>query len=163
MIAPALKTKRHYNSFSPRAKFFTHLGEVRAWFDEAVTVPQQQLQYHLGKVSKKTLNHVNLVALIVALLIRSFDGRALLGCCQMPLVPEEFEPSLKNPLECFHCDLIAKNMPALKKHLQEEFDALRKREVRVAKSKKRKCEVVDVDVESTSDRKGKGKKVTRVS
>ena len=81
----------------------------------------------------------------------------------MPLVPEEFEPSLKNPLECFRCDLIAKNMPALKKHLQEEFDALRKREVRVAKSKKRKCEVVDVDVESTSDRKGKGKKVTRVS
>jgi len=105
----------------------------------------------------------------------------------MRLAPEEYEPRLKNPLECFRCDLIAKNMPALKKHLQEEFDALRKRGVGAGKSKKRK-RVVDaevesasdretpavgkvakkhkrevVDADSASDRKGKGKKVARVS
>lgn len=63
-----------------------------------------------------------------------------------------------------------KNMPALKKHLQEEFDALRKRKVEVGKSKKRGRDIVDTDIESASDvetsggtAKGKGKRVARVS
>jgi hypothetical protein len=86
----------------------------------------------------------------------------------MRLVPEEYEPRLKHALECCHCGQPAKNMPALKKHLQEEFDALRKREK--GKSKKRRREVVED--ESASDReassgaaegKGKGKKVARRS
>lgn len=85
----------------------------------------------------------------------------------MRLAPEEYEPRLKNALECFRCGKLAKNMPALKKHLQEEFDALRKREVGVGKSKKRRREA---EVESASDREtsggaagGKGKKVARLS
>lgn len=88
----------------------------------------------------------------------------------MRLAPEEYEPRLKNALECFRCGLPAKNMPALKKHIQEEFDALRKRKVGVGKSKKRSREVVETEVESVSDRetsgdtaKGKGKKVARAS
>ncbi len=88
------------------------------------------------------------------------------------LAPEEYEPRLKNELECFRCGQPAKNMPALKKHLQEEFDTLRKREVGAGKSKKRRREVVETEVESASDRetstsggtaKGKGKKVARLS
>ena len=65
-----------------------------------------------------------------------------------------------------------KNMPALKKHLQEEFDALRKRKGEVGKSNKRRRDIVDTDtdIESASDvetsggtAKGKGKRVARVS
>jgi hypothetical protein len=34
LTAPALKTKRHYNSFSPRTGFFIPLVDVlRGWFD----------------------------------------------------------------------------------------------------------------------------------
>ncbi|KAI9446241.1 hypothetical protein H4582DRAFT_2052324 [Lactarius indigo] len=128
LTAPALKTKRHYNSFSPRAGFFVPLAEVRAWFFNDATAPQ---------------------------LVKAKMRR---------LAPEEYEPRLKNALECFRCGQPAKNMPALKKHLQEEFDALRKRE---GKSTKRRSETED---ESASDRetsggtaKGKGKKVARLS
>ncbi|KAI0306390.1 HIT-like domain-containing protein [Multifurca ochricompacta] len=32
LTAPGLKTKRHYNSFSPCTSFFVPLSEVRAWF-----------------------------------------------------------------------------------------------------------------------------------
>jgi len=34
LTSEALKTKRHYNSFSPRVGFFIPLVEVRAWFEE---------------------------------------------------------------------------------------------------------------------------------
>ncbi|KAH9035381.1 HIT-like domain-containing protein [Lactarius pseudohatsudake] len=128
LTAPALKTKRHYNSFSPRTGFFVPLAEVRTWFDDAAAAAPQ-----LAKVRR--------------------------------LAPEEYEPRLKYALECFRCDQPAKNMPALKKHLQDEFDALRKRE---GKSKRHRREAED---ESVSDRetpggttKGKGKKkVARLS
>ena len=33
LTASALKTKRHYNSFSPRVGFFIPLSKVRSWFD----------------------------------------------------------------------------------------------------------------------------------
>ena len=45
LCAPALETKRHYNSFSPRVGFFVPLDEVRAWFDD------EQQQHELAKVS----------------------------------------------------------------------------------------------------------------
>ncbi|KAH9079624.1 HIT-like domain-containing protein [Lactarius deliciosus] len=125
LTAPALKTKRHYNSFSPRAGFFVPLAEVRTWCDDAAAAAPQ-----FAKVRR--------------------------------LAPEDYEPRLKYALECFRCDQPAKNMPALKKHLQDEFDALRKRE---GKPKKHKREVDDD--ESASDcetsAKGKGKKVARLS
>jgi aprataxin len=52
------------------------------------------------------------------------------------LTPEKYEPCLKDALVCFHCGETVKNMPALKKHLQDEFDALRKREVGKSKRKR---------------------------
>jgi len=48
------------------------------------------------------------------------------------LAPKKYEPHLKDALVCFRCGETAKNMPALKNHLQEEFDALRKREIKSA-------------------------------
>lgn len=43
------------------------------------------------------------------------------------LAPKKHELRLKDALVCFRCGETAKNMPALKNHLQEEFDALRKK------------------------------------
>ena len=34
LTASALKTKRHYNTFSPRVGFFIPLTKVRAWFED---------------------------------------------------------------------------------------------------------------------------------
>jgi len=83
----------------------------------------------------------------------------------MRLAPEEYEPRLKNALECFRCGQPAKNMPALKKHLEDEFDALRKRETRAGKSKKRRREVVESEEDSdhSGSSKGEGKKVAGAS
>jgi len=52
------------------------------------------------------------------------------------LTPEVYEPRLKEALVCFRCGETAKNMPVLKKHLQEEFDILRKRQVEKLKRKR---------------------------
>ncbi|KAI0256898.1 HIT-like domain-containing protein [Lactifluus subvellereus] len=96
LTAPALKTKRHYNSFSPRTGFFVPLVEVRSWFAD-----------HSDQFAKTAR-----------------------------LAPEEYEPRLKDALVCFRCGETVKNMPALKKHLQDEFDALRKRQVGKLKRKR---------------------------
>jgi len=52
------------------------------------------------------------------------------------LTSEVYEPRLKEALVCFRCGETAKNMPALKKHLQEEFDMLRKRQIGKMKRKR---------------------------
>lgn len=44
------------------------------------------------------------------------------------LKPSQYEPLLKEPLECWRCNKEFKNMPLLKTHLQEEWDAEAKRE-----------------------------------
>ena len=48
------------------------------------------------------------------------------------LAPKNHELRLKDALVCFRCGETMKNMPALKNHLQKEFDALRKRETKSA-------------------------------
>ncbi|KAH9035383.1 hypothetical protein EDB85DRAFT_1944573 [Lactarius pseudohatsudake] len=123
LTAQALKTKKHYNSFSPRAGFFVPLAEVRAWFNDNAAAPQ------CAALRRRTMSPVS----------NAFSN-------------------------AFVVANLAKNMPALKKHLQEEFDALRKRE---GKSKKRRRETEDVSVSdretSSSIAKGKGRKVARLS
>lgn len=44
------------------------------------------------------------------------------------LKPSKYEPILKEDLVCFQCHKPQKNIPALKMHLQTEWDNLRKRE-----------------------------------
>lgn len=48
------------------------------------------------------------------------------------LAPKNHELRLKDALVCFHCGETIKNMPALKDHLQKEFDALRRRKTKSA-------------------------------
>lgn len=53
------------------------------------------------------------------------------------LSPSKYEPLLKGPLSCFHCNSEKKNIPTLKEHLQEEWE---KQRTRIETRKKRKLE-----------------------
>lgn len=55
---------------------------------------------------------------------RSFSDAALQV---QALKPSKYEPILKEPLICFHCQSEIKNIPVLKKHLEEEWDKLERR------------------------------------
>ncbi|KAF9453195.1 hypothetical protein P691DRAFT_801536 [Macrolepiota fuliginosa MF-IS2] len=56
------------------------------------------------------------------------------------LSSSKYEALLKEPLSCFHCNSIEKNMPTLKAHLQKEWEKLR---VRAENTKKRKLDLSD--------------------
>ncbi|KAI0283101.1 hypothetical protein BGY98DRAFT_1094043 [Russula aff. rugulosa BPL654] len=62
----------------------------------------------------------------------SLDDEHQLAKMVASLAPKNHELRLKDALVCFHCGETMKNMPALKDHLQKEFDALRKREIKSA-------------------------------
>jgi len=55
------------------------------------------------------------------------------------LKPGKYEPILKEPLICFHCNAEMKNIPLLKKHLEEEWNKLERRG-RESAARKRKAE-----------------------
>jgi len=55
------------------------------------------------------------------------------------LKPTKYEPILKESLVCFHCNTEMKNIPLLKKHLEEEWDKL-ERQAREDAGRKRKAE-----------------------
>jgi hypothetical protein len=79
------------------------------------------------------------------------------------LAPAEYEAHLKDELVCFHCGETAKNMPALKKHLQDEFDALRKREVGKLKRKREIEKTKSASGSLDDDGSGQIAKATRTS
>jgi C2HE / C2H2 / C2HC zinc-binding finger len=56
------------------------------------------------------------------------------------LKPTKYEPLLKEPLVCFHCNVEMKNISFLKKHLEEEWDKL-ERQGRESAARKRKAEI----------------------
>jgi len=58
------------------------------------------------------------------------------------LKPTKYEPILKEPLACFRCNAEMKNIPQLKKHLEEEWDKLERRGREIA-ARKRKAEAKD--------------------
>lgn len=78
---------------------------------------------------------------------------ALLTAIQMSqLKPSQYEPLLKEPLECWRCSKEFKNIPLLKTHLQEEWDAEAKREeAKQERKRKRDAEEQDGDVASGAD------------
>lgn len=65
------------------------------------------------------------------------------------LKPTKFEPILKEPLACFRCNAEMKNIPLLKKHLEEEWDKLERRG-RESAARKRKAEAKDEPTSSTN-------------
>jgi C2HE / C2H2 / C2HC zinc-binding finger len=65
------------------------------------------------------------------------------------LKPTKYEPILKEPLACFRCNAEMKNIPLLKKHLEEEWDKLERRG-REGAARKRKAEVKDEPTSSAN-------------
>jgi len=63
--------------------------------------------------------------------------------------PAKYEPILKEPLACFHCNVEMKNIPLLKKHLEEEWHKLERRGTESA-ARKRKLEASKSEVEETN-------------
>ena len=105
LVSENMKTKKHYNTFHPERGFFIPYDEVMSWF-EAEESFWKQVRYFLTwcrlplfDVSKKSA-----------------------------LRPSTYEPLLKEQLECFHCCDEFTYMPALKKHLESEFDTIKERE-----------------------------------
>ena len=68
------------------------------------------------------------------------------------LKPSQYEPFLKEPLECWRCNREFKNMPLLKTHLQEEWDAEANHEkAKLERKRKRDATEQDVNVAAGED------------
>ena len=65
------------------------------------------------------------------------------------LKPTKYEPILKEPLACFRCNAEMKNIPLLKKHLEEEWDKLERRGTQ-STARKRKAEAKDEPTSSAN-------------
>ncbi|KAG5654504.1 hypothetical protein H0H81_001145 [Sphagnurus paluster] len=68
------------------------------------------------------------------------------------LEPKLYEALLKEDIACFHCGSTMKNLPALKSHLQDEWEMISAREKAKIK-KKRKMELSAIDVIQGPDNK----------
>lgn len=125
LCSTALKNKKHYNSFHPKHGFFLDLSEVLEWLDAEQTFFEMVRSMSSIRLHEDTDER------------SSYPQKAQLN-------PAEYEPFLKEDLVCFKCHKLFKNIPKLKEHLQEEFDALIKREKakqeRLAKQKRKREE-----------------------
>ncbi|KAI5121692.1 hypothetical protein M0805_002767 [Coniferiporia weirii] len=149
LCAPALKTKKHYNSFHPKLGFFLHIDDVLSWFgadddeddgtnadtdtgtDVTESKPKSKSKLHPQQSPQTRLKSAS-----------SYDQK------------------LKDPLECLHCPQTLKNIPQLKTHLQEHFDRLAKEELKAradSKKLKRKRDAPQPDSKSDSDSDGSDK------
>jgi aprataxin len=141
LISPKLKNKKHYNSFHPK------LGEM-AWS----RCLQHELMCYLQASSSIWTTSSPGSTLVRLFLKRSGHGSCLfsssLTICSLQksaLNEKEYEPLLKEDLNCFVCEKSFKNIPKLKEHLQEEWDKKAKKAKRTssnddAETKKRKRE-----------------------
>jgi hypothetical protein len=90
LIAPALKTKRHYNSFSPRTGFFIPLADVlHGWFDHDHDYTLSEQQKNLSDQFIK-VRFLRCVRLFLFFLLPSLAGSngtcfAESGVCGPPL------------------------------------------------------------------------------
>lgn len=72
--------------------------------------------------------------------------------CQ--LKPNDYEPLLKDALTCFFCNTEMKNMPALKVHLQGEWEKLKRRKTDKCKRKIQEVDVLDnIESEASQSKK----------
>ncbi|KZT67782.1 HIT-like protein [Daedalea quercina L-15889] len=101
LCSPAMKNKKHYNSFHPKRGFFISLSDVQEWLEADPS--------YFSTMSQ--------------------------------LKPSQYEPLLKEPLECWRCNNDFKTMPLLKAHLQGEWEAEAKLEkAKLEKKRKRVSE-----------------------
>ncbi|CCM02411.1 uncharacterized protein FIBRA_04509 [Fibroporia radiculosa] len=120
LCSPAMKKKKHYNSFHPSHGFFLPLEDVLNWFDA-----------HESYFSTQGTGQE-----------RRFEENFLITLQISRLWPSQYDPMLKEPLVCWRCYKELKNIPTLKAHLQTEWDDEAKREkARVERKRKRDDEV----------------------
>ncbi|KAL0946965.1 hypothetical protein HGRIS_013118 [Hohenbuehelia grisea] len=74
-----------------------------------------------------------------------FDAEDSYFTTMAALKKSQYEPILKEDLTCWRCEGTFKNMPALKTHLQEEFDKLTSREKAKAERKRKLEQKSDLD------------------
>ncbi|KAL0579953.1 aprataxin-like protein [Marasmius crinis-equi] len=100
LCSEKLKHKKHYNSFHPKLGFFLHLDDVLSWFDSEPSYFTQVSSIHISF----------LPCVISIFQMATLDAK-------------KYEALLKEDLSCFHCGKTMKNIPTLKEHLQQEWDA----------------------------------------
>lgn len=121
LVSDRMKNKKHYNSFHPSLGFFLHIDDVLSWFDAEPTSFKR-----------------------VSALLGWWAMRTQISVDQLTrLDVKTYEALLKTDLECWKCKKSTKNIPALKQHLQQEWDKLaaRKESKHPAVTRKRKASV----------------------
>lgn len=101
LCSPSLKNKKHYNSFHPKLGFFLHLNDVLEWFD-GVDSHHQMVIKPIARYTPSKLT-------------------ALIDSQMSQLPTSQYEPLLKESLQCWRCHASQKNIPALKDHLEGEW------------------------------------------
>jgi aprataxin len=97
LISPTLKNKKHYASFHPTFGFFVPLADVL-----------QSLSSRMASQPGKNNSSFNIEKYV------------------RPNGPKAWDPILRNELSCWQCDQVFPNVPALKRHLEEEWARLKK-------------------------------------
>jgi len=147
LCSPAMKTKKHYNSFNPKHGFFLHLNDVLSWFDAEPSY-YKTVRSHLytpHPIScKQNIDR--------GVIDSSGDLFAFLITQMSKLKKSQYEPLLKDDLVCWRCGHSFKNMPTLKAHLQEEWDQEAKAE-KAKLERKRKREELSGDLVEQNESK----------
>ncbi|KAJ9108715.1 hypothetical protein QFC21_000035 [Naganishia friedmannii] len=103
LVSPAMKTKKHYNSFHPTLGFFLPISSLidslQSILPSTITSPDSSAPFNLAQY------------------------------CEPSGPLPRYEPLLKSRLTCCHCREEFGNMPALKRHLEEEWEGVRKKGV----------------------------------
>lgn len=108
-VSPPLKTKKHYNSFHPTLGFFLPLDSViRSLQESHSTNTNIHTSTRTSRAHSPTPN--------------AFD---LVQYCKPDGPRHEYEPLLKRGLRCCHCREEFGNIPALKRHLVEEWERVK--------------------------------------
>jgi aprataxin len=106
LVSEKLKHKKHYNSFHPKLGFFLHIDEILSWFDAESTYYQNVSLSSDGLFLPK---------------YQPILTKAVFQQKMVKLSSTKYEPLLKSSLSCFRCHSEQRNIPTLKKHLQDEW------------------------------------------
>lgn len=135
LVSPSLKNKKHYNSFHPTAGFFLHLDDVLEWFEgdgsHHITV--------ITSISPTSQTH-SLISIPNPHIQMS------------ELSVSRYEPLLKEDLKCWRCHTTLKNIPALKTHLNEEWEKQKQKAIAAAQKKRKRGDIAaEVQHQSAED------------
>lgn len=109
LVSPALKTKKHYQSFDPKHGFFLDLDDVQRMVQKGT----------------KAVSQVDDIEPQLELNVQYFR--------QLPLETPKYSAMLKSDMTCFKCGQTIRDIPTLKAHLEAEWRKERKTALASAK------------------------------